>query len=275
MNESQFHKRFKEILATTKREKHDTSLADIHQSFHNNVLGKSGGETWNEDIAAKEVQQIEWAFNIQPREVIIAASVKEVDVIGVLVKFLEGRGYKYTHIEEGAKKTPEGYIDGFGMRYLCEVKSPELKFDHCAAPFGYKFATAHRKILNFVHTAIKQFKSHDTDHELPHILIYTSAHPQLHWKSFLDAIQGGVVDQQDKRSPDFSKTPVYTSTLPLLSNIDLYIWFQASGSGDKFYQASYFINDLSPFRNECADLAINLYKQKISSMDNAIQVTFS
>jgi len=270
MNEPQFHKRLKEILTTTRRGKHDSSLADIHQAFHNNVLGKSGGGTWNEDIAAKEMQQIEWAFNIQPKEVIIAASVKEADVIDVLVKFLEDRGYKYTHIEEGAKKTPEGYIDGFGMRYLCEVKSPELKFDHCAAPFGYKFATAHRKILNFIHTAIKQFKSHDTDHELPHILMYTSAHPQLNRKSFLDAIQGGIIDQQGKRSPDFSKTPAYTSTLPLLSNIDLYIWFQVSGSGDKFYQASYFINEGSTHKADCIALVGNLSHIKLSSMDNII-----
>jgi len=273
MNEAQFHKRLKQILATTRRGQHDSSLADIHEAFHNNVLGKGGG-TWDEAVAAKEMQQVEWGFNIQPKEVINAASVKEVDVIDVLVKFLGDRGYKYTHIEEGAKKTPEGYIDGSDRRYLCEVKSPELKFDHRATPFGYKFVTTHRKILDFIHTAIKQFKSHDMDHELPHVLIYTSAHPQLNWKSFLDAIRGGVVDQQGKRSPDFSKTPIYTSTLPLLPNIDLYIWLQVGGTGKKFHQVSYFINEKSVYANDCVDMVKNLSSIGLSSMDNIVSLQF-
>jgi hypothetical protein len=269
MDESEFHKRIKQILANTKRGKYDSSPAEIHEAFHNNVLGKSGG-IWDEAVAAKEMQQIEWAFNVQPEAVINAASVKEADVMDVLMKFLKERGYKYTPIKEGVTKTPEGYIDGPNKRYLCEVKSPELKFDHRASPFGYKFETAHRKILDFIHTAIKQFKSQDTKHELPHILIYTSAHPLLHWKSFTDAIQGGVVDQKGNRLPDFSKTPVYKSTLPLLSDIDLYIWFQVSGAGDKFYQVSYLINNNSNHIDDCAELAQNLSSLKLDSMDNII-----
>jgi hypothetical protein len=138
MNEDQFHKKIKQILANTKRGKHDSPPAEIHEVFHNDVLGKSGG-TWDEAVAAKEMLQIEWAFDIQPEEVKIAASVKEEDVIDVLMKFLKERGYEYAPIKESKVKTPEGYIDGAGIRYLCEVKSPELKFDHKAYPFGYNF----------------------------------------------------------------------------------------------------------------------------------------
>jgi hypothetical protein len=269
MNEDQFHKRIKQILANIKRGQYDNSPDEFHEAFHNDVLGKSGG-IWDETVAVEEMRQIEWVLNVQPEAVISAASVKEADVINVLEKFLEDRGYKYTHIKEGAQKTPEGYIDGYSKRYLCEVKSPELKFDHSIALFGYKFATSHRKILNFIHIAIKQFESYDTKHELPHILIYTSAHYQLHWKSFLDAIQGGVHDQQGKRSPDFSKTPVYTSTLPLLPEIDLYVWFQVSGTGDKFFHASYFVNKASIHKPDCIALVDSFLRTKLSSMDNVI-----
>lgn len=274
MNEDEFHKRIKQILSRTKQGKHNSSPAEMHEAFHNDVLGKSGG-TWDETVAAEEMRQIEWAFNVQPDTVISAASVKEADVIDALVNFLGERKYEYSPIKVGATKTPEGYIDGFGKKYLCEVKSPELKFDHRAAPFGYKFATSHRKILDFVHTAIKQFKSQDTKHELPHILVYTSAHPQLHWKSFLDAIQGGVVDQKGNRSPDFSKTPVYKSTLPLLSGIDLYIWFQVGATNKSFNQVSYYINDNSPHTSECIELIDKLSCIKLSGMDRLIYLTLA
>jgi hypothetical protein len=271
MNKDQFHKRIKQILSSTKRGRHDSSPAEIHDSFHNDVLGKSGG-VWDDAIAANEMQQIERVFDMQPDVVRVAASVKEADVISTLVKFLEARGYRYTPIQVGKVKTPEGYIDDTNKKYLCEVKSPELKFDHGEAPFGYKFATSHRKILSFIHTAIKQFKSQDVEHQLPHILIYTSAHPQLHWKSFTDAIHGGVVNQRGGRSPDLSETPVYKSTLPLLSNIDLYIWFQVSGQGDKFNQVSYFLNENSAYIEDCRKLVTRLSKSKVSEMDNVFTV---
>lgn len=273
MNESQFHKRIKQILSNIRRGEHDSSPEAIHEAFHNNVIGKSGG-VWDEVIAEQEIQQIEWAFNVQPEEVRVAASVKESDVISTLVKFLQERGYGYTPIQVAKVKTPEGYIETTNRKYICEVKSPELKFDYSAAPFGYKFATAHRKILNFIHTATKQFKSQDADHELPHILIYTSAHSQLNWKSFIDAIHGGVINQKGERSPDFSDTPVYKSTFPLLFNIDLYIWLQVNGSGHKFIQASYIINEESKHFKECMELVNSLSQIKVSSMgmDNIISI---
>lgn len=274
MNESQFHKRIKQILSSIKRSEHDSSPAEIHEAFHRDVLGKSGG-VWNDAVAAQEMQQIEWAFNVQPEPVVKAALVKEPDVIANLINFLRERDYTYIPIKEGTNKTPEGYIEGHNKTYLCEVKSPELKFDHSAAPYGYKYATAHRKILSFIHTAIEQFNSQDPGHTSPHILIYTSAHPQLNWKSFTDAVQGGVVNQNGERSLDFSKTPVYLSTSPLLSKIDLYIWFQVSEDGSKFYQASYFSNEKSIYAEECNELVARLTKKNISTMDNVLSFDFS
>lgn len=272
MNEDQFRKRIKQIFAGIRRAEYDSTPTELHDAFHNNVLARSGG-TWDEAIAAQEVQQIEQMFGVQPEAVTEAASVKETDVIAALVQFLKERGYTYTPIKVSSAKTPDGYIDGLGKKYLCEVKSPELKYDHAAAPFGYKFATSHRKILDFIHKAIKQFESQDTKHELPHILIYTSAHPLLHWKSFLDAIQGGVIDQKGNWSPDLSSTPIYKSTLPLIMDIDLYVWFQIGTTNKSFNQASFFINQTSKYKDECIELIGTLSTTKVSSMDNIIWLT--
>jgi hypothetical protein len=274
MDEDQFHKKLKQVLAYTKRGAYDSSPAVVHEVFHDEVMGKSGG-VWDETVAMKTMQQIERVFNLQPDTVRSAISIKESAVIDVLMNFLKERDYKYIPIKEGVAKTPEGYIRGFNRKYLCEVKSPILKFDHNTSPFGYKFKTTHRKVLDFIHTATKQFKSHDKKHEFPHILIFTSSHPQLNWKSFTDAIQGGVIDQKGNRSPDFSNTPVYTSTLPLLSGIDLYIWFQVSETGDKFYQVSYFINEKSTHKDKCSALVSNLWSIKLSSFDLATSLVLA
>src|SRR6187551_3212308 len=98
MDESQFHKRIKQILASTKRGKYDSPPAEIHDAFHKDVLGRSGG-TWNEAIAAQEMQQIEQIFGVQPQAVTESRSVKEADVIRALIQFLQEREYTYTPIE--------------------------------------------------------------------------------------------------------------------------------------------------------------------------------
>ncbi|QQS19470.1 hypothetical protein IPL85_04285 [Candidatus Saccharibacteria bacterium] len=49
---------------------------------------------------------------------------------------------------------------------------------------------------------------------------------------------------------------------------------QVSGSGDKFYQASYIINEDSKHSKECMELVNNLSQMKVSSMgmDNIISL---
>ena len=269
MDDKQFHKRIKKILASTKRGKYDSSPAEMHDAFHNDVLGKSRG-LWNKEVAAKEMKQLERFFNVQPETVLQAASVKEPEVIKALNDFLIERGYKYSHIDEGSKKTPDGYIDGFDKRYLCEVKSPELKFDNSAGV--YKFTSSHRQILSPIHTAKKQFDTQDPNHEFPHILIYTSAHFQLNWKSFTDAIQGGVMDQTGKKLPNLTNTHIYQATKNMISEIDGYIWIQV-GSNKQFHQASYFVNKSSTHMSSVQELFNNLHKKKLSNLglDNFIE----
>jgi len=269
MDEKQFHKRIKQILASTKRAKYDSSPAEIHDAFHNDVLGKSDG-VWNEAVAAEEIKQIEWAFNVQPKEVQQAATVKEPDVIKALNDFLIDRDYEYTHIDEGSKKSPDGYIDGFSKRYLCEVKSPQLKFDISTGL--YKFTSSHRQILNPIHTAKKQFDTQDPKHEVPHILIYTSAHFLLNWKSFTDAIQGGVMNQNGKKLPDLTNTHIYQATKNMISEIDGYAWLQVRND-KQFHQVSYFLNKNSDHKRSVQELFNNLHKKMLSrlGLDNLIE----
>ncbi len=259
MNEGRFHKRLKEILSAN-RGPNNSPDEQFHDVMHNEVLGRSK-KGWDENAAAQVIREFEWATGTQPK----SNELPEGEIKAIFKKFLEDRDCTFTAIPEDKRKTPDNYIEGNKLKYICEIKSPELKLD--LETQLYKFKTTHRKILGFIHTAVKQFESLDSKHHLPRVLVFTSITPQLNWKSFTDAIQGGVIDQKGSRSPDFSKTPVYTSTLPLLSDVDLFTWFQVSGAGDKFYQVSYFINEKSTQSKACLELVNNLSRIKVSSMN--------
>lgn len=269
MNKNEFHKRLKQILSGIKRAPNDSSASDVINFFQDIVIQKSGGK-WNDDVATQVMKQIEWAFKVQPEEVRIASLVREDDILVALKKFLIDRKCEYEAIPTGSSKTPDGFILRNGNKYLCEIKSPLLKFDHAANPFGYKFTTVHRKILNAIHRAKKQFDDQDPEHKFPHILIYTSAHFQLCWKNFLDAISGVVINPKDGNFlVDLHNTDAYQATKDLMYIIDGYVWFQVNNS-NQFYQVSYFLNERSVYRNMTQELFNNLYKNQFSNMDNFI-----
>lgn len=236
MNEDEFHKRIKEILAIN-HGKNDSPAQEIHQAFSNEVKGRSGKD-WDNTVATQVIREFEWATSTQPKRDELA----EDEIKDMLSEFLSERGYRLSDIKEGTRKTPDCYIEDDKQRYICEIKSPILNLDHMTGTF--KFKTSHTKLLNFIHTAAKQFKEQGPDRKIPRVLVFSSSHFQLHWKTFMDAIQGGVIDPKGNRMPDFSKTPAYTSTQPLIRDIDAYIWFQANARGKKFYQVSYFLNHL-------------------------------
>jgi hypothetical protein len=267
MTEDLFHKRIKEILSTN-RGPNDSPAQQFHDMFSSEVKNRSKKD-WDEETAIQVMREFEWATGTQPKTI----KFSEIEIKAIITQFLSDRGYEFIGIQEGTEQTPDNYIEGNNHKYLCEIKSPRLNLD--LETGLYKFKTTHRKILDFIHTATKQFHSIDSKHELPRVLVFTSSHMQLNWKSFTDAIQGGVIDQKGNRSPDFSNTQVYKSTLPLLSGIDLYIWFQVSETGDKFYQVSYSINDKSLHKKECLALVSNLSKNKLSGMDNLISLALT
>lgn len=269
MNKDQFHKRLKEILSAN-RGPYNSPNEQFHDVMTKEVQGRSKKD-WDKEVAAQVIREFEWATSTHPK----SKELPENQIKSIFQNFLADRNYTFTAIPEDTRKTPDNYIEGKNRKYICEIKSPESKLD--LETQVYKFKTSHRKILNFIHTAIKQFESLDSEHSLPRVLVFTSITLQLNWKSFTDAIQGGVINQQGNRSPDFSKTPTYTSTLPLLSGIDLYIWFQVSEAGDKFYQVSYFVNEKSVHYADCMELVNSLSKIQVSSMgmDNLISINLA
>ncbi len=266
MNKSQFYKRLKHIYSHTKRSPGDSSLEDISNALINDTIGKSNGG-WDESIADENMRFAEHVFQLQPEATHIAAQVKSRDAEAELERFLKNQRYTYTHIPESSDQTPDGYIEGFGCKYLCEVKSPVLQFDHKAAPFGYKFSTTHSKILDAIHKAKKQLEKLDPEHTLPHILIYTSAHSQLNWSNFLNSIRGYVAMQDGTITTDLRNTSVFKNTDGIIEDIDLYIWCQVD-TGKKFHQVSYFINQNSAHVESIDDLVDHLRSSPVSFMDN-------
>jgi hypothetical protein len=267
MNEEEFHKRIKEILAG-KHGTNDSPAQAFHEALASEVKGRSGKE-WDNEMATQVMREFEWATGSQPKR----ESLSEDKIKDIFSTFLSERGHKLSPIKEGTKKTPDCYIEKEEgeRKYVCEIKSPLLNLDNETRT--YKFKTSHKKLLNFIHTAVKQFKEHDPNHKLPWVLAFTSSHFQMNWKVFIDTLQGGVINQQGERAPDFSKTPAYTSTQALFQEVDAYIWFQVSVKGERFYQASYFLNNKSPHANEGIELVGDLSKIKLSSMDNKITLS--
>lgn len=266
MNKSQFHKRLKHIYSHTKRDEHDSSFEDISNAFIADVVNKSNGG-WDESIADENMRIAEHVFGVQPEVTQNAMQVKSKDSEDELERFLTDRNYSYSHIPESNKQTPDGHIEGIGHKYLCEIKSPILNFDHDAAPFGYKFSTTHSKILDAIHKAKKQLEKLDPEHVLPHILIYTSAHPQLNWYNFTHSIRGYIANQDGTITTDLRNTTVFKNTDGIVEDIDLYLWCQI-GSGKKFYQMSYFSNQNSIHSGAINELIERLKSSPVSSMDN-------
>ena len=266
MDKKQFHQKLKHIYSHTKRSKYGSSFEDISDALISDVIGKSSGG-WDESIAAQTLGFAEHIFGAQPEATQNAMLVKPKDAEAALEHFLAGRDYAYSHIPESSEQTPDGYIEGFGGKYICEVKSPILMFDHEAAPFGYKFSTTHNKILDAIHNAKKQLGKLDSEHSLPHILVYTSAHPQLDYSSFVNAVRGFVATQDGTITTDLRNTAIFKNTESIIQDGDLYIWFQVGGGG-KIFQASYFSNQKSIHTKAIEDLISGLKSTPLSSMDN-------
>lgn len=264
MDKKQFHQKLKHIYSHTKRGKYDSSFKNFSDALISDVVGKSNGG-WDESIAAQEIGFAEHMLGAQPEATQNAMLVKSNDAELELERFLASRDYSYSHIPEGSNQTPDGYIEGTDTKYLCEVKSPILMFDHDAAPFGYKFSTSHSKILDAIHNAKKQLEELDSKHSLPHILVYTSAHPQLNYSSFINAARGYIALQDGTITTDLRDTAIFKNTRSIVQDIDFYIWLQIGGG--RFIQASYFSNHESIHAKAIDDLVTDLKSTPVSPMD--------
>ncbi len=272
MDKKEFNKRLKHMYSHTKRSDHDSPFNTLRDNLMADIIGKSGGG-WDESIAREAIRFMEHIMKVQPESTQNAIRISSDDAEAVLQNFLQKRKYAYTHIPESTAQTPDGYTEGFGHRYLSELKSPILMFDHDATPFGYKHATVHNKILDAIHAAKRQLKKLDPEHSLPHILIYTSAHPQLNYTNFIDAIRGYIALRNGDIMTDLRGTDIFKATEPILDDIDLYIWFQITGN-KQFNQVSYFNNQHSPHAGSIDKLVDQLKYVPLSSMDNHASYQF-
>ncbi len=264
MDKKQFIARLRHVYHNTKRQPGDSSLNDLRDAFLQEVIAKSNGG-WDDTVALQVMGFVEHLFNVQPEATRTAQRITSDDAEATLERFLLDRDYSYEHIPESKDQSPDGYIGGYGHKYLCELKSPVLMFDHNAAPFGYKFSTTHRKILDAIHQAKSQLDTLDPSHSLPHILVYTSAHPQFDYHNFISAVRGYEAAQDGTITTDLRSTNIFKNTQPIIEDIDLYIWLRITSKG--VLRVSYFCNSASLYKDEIDQLIEQLKSKPVSSMD--------
>lgn len=185
------------------------------------------------------------------------------DLLQPYSEYLSARGYTATKIPEADIMTPDLKLTGKGNDYLNELKSPELQPD---ATLGlYKFATTNSKLLQFIHTAIKQFTAFDAAHEKPWVMTFASSHFQLNWHSLFEAMGGGsVVD--GKVIADWTNTEAFRRWNKNRYAVDLYVWIQVSDEAGP-YQASFFTNERTPHRALVDALVGDLRALPVSTAD--------
>jgi len=269
VDKKQFISRFKKIYNSTKRGPHDSPYKSLLNMFLGKVIAKSNAE-WDENVAQQVMSYVEHVFNYQPEETQSAKRFTSDNAETKLAEFLQERGYSYTHIPESHERSPDGYIEGSDSKYICELKSPILMFDHNEAPFGYKHSTTHRKILDAIHEGKKQLEKLDPDHSLPHILIYTSAHPQLNYTNFRDAIRGYLAMQDGAIMTDLRDREIYLNTRDIIEDIDLYIWMQMGANA--FHQVAYFCNSNSKHKNLIHKLVRKLESESVKNGSTAVSL---
>ena len=185
-------------------------------------------------------------------------------LLGKYAEYLSARGYTASKIPESTGRTPDLEVTGDGRRYLNEFKSPELLLDPAIRLF--KFTTTNSKLLQFVHTALKQFTDYDRNHETPWVVTFASTHMQLHWHSLFEAMQGGSV-VEGRVIADWTHTGAFKRWQANRYKVDLFMWLQVNLETGP-YRASFFTNDRTPQRALIDGLVRDLRSRPLSNMDN-------
>jgi len=186
------------------------------------------------------------------------------DLLSMYASYLDERGYQAVKIPETITKTPDLEVLGRGNSYLNEFKSPDLLLDPVLGL--YKFATTNSKLLQFIHTAIKQFRAHDQSHTKPWVITFALVNFQLNWHTLVEAMQGGIV-LDGRNMTNWTRMAVFKRWTTDRYVADLYIWLQVNDEMQP-YQASFFTNDRSPHRPLVDELVTNLRAAPQSDMDN-------
>jgi hypothetical protein len=155
-------------------------------------------------------------------------------------------------------------VSGHESSFLNEFKSPDLLLDQALGL--YKFTTTNSKLLQFIHTALKQFKAYDPSHSRPWVITFASVNFQLHWRTLFEAMYGGSV-VEGRVMADWTRTAVFQRWTKDRYVADLYIWLQVNDQTMQPYQASFVTNKLSTQRPLVDGLVANLRAAPLSEMD--------
>lgn len=180
--------------------------------------------------------------------------------------YLADRGCEAIKIPEGSVRTPDLEVTLDGLSFLNEFKAPELIQDSVSGMYLHR--TTYSKLTSFVHTAVKQLRTHDPDHAKPWIVSFASCHFQLNWSNFREVLQGGMVLPEGQLLADFRPSKAFQRWLEDRKFVDLYIWHQINPETGLPYQVSLFPYQLSPHLPAIDRLTMELRKRPVSTEDN-------
>jgi hypothetical protein len=186
------------------------------------------------------------------------------DLLAVYTPYLGQRGYHAVKIPETATRTPDLEVSGHESTFLNEFKAPDFALDPVLGL--YKFTTTNSKLLQFIRTAIKQFKAYDSCHTMPWVITFASVNFQLNWHTLFEAMQGGSV-VEGKIMADWTRTAAFQRWAGERYTADLYVWLQINDQTMEPYQASFVTNKLSAHRPLVDGLVANLRAAPLSDMD--------
>jgi hypothetical protein len=192
------------------------------------------------------------------------AATPHDDLLSVYTAYLDERGYQAARIPEATTRTPDLEVSGHENSFLNEFKSPDLLLDQALGL--YKFTTTNSKLLQFIHTALKQFKAYDPSHCRPWVITFASVNFQLNWHTLSEAMYGGSV-VEGRVMADWTRTAVFQRWTKDRYVADLYIWLQVNDQTMEPYQASFVTNKLSAHRPLVDELVANLRAAPLSNMD--------
>ncbi|RHX83915.1 hypothetical protein [Leptospira stimsonii] len=124
-----------------------------------------------------------------------------------------------------------------GKLFFVEVKSPELLLNQESG--GYSFRTTENKLFRIVYDSIAQFKTFNSLHMVPNVLIITSSDFQLNFSNFWQSINGSM-SVQGEEVYNIRSRKDFQVMRNNLKNIDLIIWHQIGN--DSIYETVHFVN---------------------------------
>jgi hypothetical protein len=184
----------------------------------------------------------------------------ENEALQIVKDYFSKHGFSCDYIDTtkvaASKKSPDFEVSKGGqMVFYCEVKTPEHKLNPVTKM--YHWDTTFYKLRRFLHTAVKQFQDFDPDHKYPHIVAFTSNHPQLNWTNFRHNVMGAVAYNGDVIR-DFRNVPFVKDSNKDLLSIDMILWFQVNYLNKTPFQTKHFVNIDLPLFNQTNEISNSL-----------------